>query len=135
MGRVVTLPADLQATLRRLFGAEVASVKVIEQSWFARLHFRAVATTRHRRIYLRGTANEFFGDMELVLHEYFHVLHQWQTRELTVWRYLLETFRRGYWDNRFEIAAREFAEDNLYRFRALLSQERAARANDQQRDV
>ncbi len=31
-----------------------------------------------------------------------------------------QRLRRGYWDNRFEIEAREFAEDNLYRFRALL---------------
>jgi hypothetical protein len=29
--------------------------------------------------------------------------------------------RRGYWDNRFEIEAREFAADNLYRFRAALT--------------
>ena len=33
-----------------------------------------------------------------------------------------EWWRRGYWDNRFEIEAREFAADNLYRFRALLRQ-------------
>jgi hypothetical protein len=42
-----------------------------------------------------------------------------------VWRYLLETFRRGYWDNRFEIAAREFADDEHFRFRALLTRNRA----------
>ena len=28
--------------------------------------------------------------------------------------------RARYWDNRFEIEAREFATDNLYRFRAFL---------------
>jgi hypothetical protein len=96
-------------------------VQVFEFSLFAWLHAGARATTRRRRIYLRGGAEEFFADPELVLHEYFHVLQQWETRELTVWRYLLESFRRGYWDNRFEVAAREFATDNLYRFRAMLS--------------
>jgi hypothetical protein len=35
--------------------------------------------------------------------------------------YLWEWLRRGYVDNRFEIEAREFAEDHQYRFRALLS--------------
>jgi hypothetical protein len=34
---------------------------------------------------------------------------------------VLEWLRRGYWDNRFEVEAREFAQSNLYRFRALLS--------------
>ncbi|MCP5338573.1 MAG: hypothetical protein H7A16_00115 [Sinobacteraceae bacterium] len=35
-----------------------------------------------------------------------------------------EWFRRGYWDNRFEVEAREFTEDHLYRFRAWLAQDR-----------
>ena len=135
MGRRVVPPADLHATLQRLFGAEAARVCVIENSWFARLHWRAAATTRRERIYLSGGAEEFFGDTALVLHEYFHVLRQWHSGELSVSRYLLETFRRGYWDNRFEIAAREFAQDNLYRFRALLAQQRAALANDARRQV
>ena len=62
----------------------------------------------------------------LLLHEYCHVLHQWETRRLSTWRYVLEWFRRGYWDNRFEIEAREFTEDNLHRFRALLSRDRSS---------
>ena len=119
--RVVPLPTALRASLLELFGPGVDDVRVIEHSWYARLHGRIVATTRRRRIYLRGSAAEFFDDPEIVLHEYFHVLRQWEPRQLSIWRYLLEWFRRGYWDNRFEIEAREFAADHLYRFRALLS--------------
>ncbi len=94
---------------------------MIEHSWWVKLHGRAQATTRRRRIYLRGSAADFFTDPVLLLHEYCHVLHQWEPRRLSVSRYLLECFRRGYWDNRFEIEAREFTEDNLHRFRALLA--------------
>jgi hypothetical protein len=125
LGRKVPVPAYVRASLEPLFGRAVDDVQVIERSLFAWLHIRAVATTRRRRIYLRGDAESFFDDPKLVLHEYFHVLKQWEPRELSVWKYLIETFRRGYWDNRFEIAAREFADDENYRFRALLAQHRA----------
>ncbi len=124
MGRKVTAPRHVRATLRHVFGDGVDQVQIIERSWRVRLHGRAQATTRRRRIYLRGSADEFFADPVLMLHEYCHVLHQWETRRLSSWRYLLEWFRRGYWDNRFEVEAREFTEDQLHRFRALLSQQR-----------
>jgi len=122
--RQAVAPRPLRACLVQLFGEKADDVRVIEHSWFAWAHAGARATTRRRCVYLRGSAKEFFADHELLLHEYFHVLKQWETRELSVWRYLVESFRRGYWDNRFEIEAREFAADNLFRFRALLSQQR-----------
>ncbi len=125
MGRKVPLPPHVRATLYRLFGDAVDLVEIVEHSWFTKLHGRAHATTRRRRIYLRGSAADFFDDPVLMLHEYFHVLRQWEPRELSVWRYLLEWFRRGYWDNRFEVEAREFTTDNLHRFRAWLAQDRA----------
>ena len=121
MGRRVLPPANVVAALEPFFGSEVALVKVIEYSWIARAHLPAVATTRRRRIYLRGSAESFFNDPVLMLHEYCHVLKQWEPGELTTMRYVGECMRRGYWENRFEIEAREFAADNLYRFRALLS--------------
>jgi hypothetical protein len=110
----------VQSALEALLGDAVVHVKVIEHSLFARLHPRAIATTRRRRIYLRGPAADFFDDPGFMLHEYCHVVKQWEPGELTSLRYVLEWFRRGYWDNRFEIEAREYASDNLYRFRALL---------------
>jgi len=121
MGRKVALPPNVHAALASFFGDDVALVKVIEHSWFCRLHFRATATTRRRRIYLRGSAESFFNNPTLMLHEYCHVLRQWEPGLLTTARYVGEWMRKGYWDNRFEIEAREFASDNLYRFRALLS--------------
>lgn len=127
-GRQIVAPRDVRACLVRLLGENVSEVRVIERSWFAWAHAGAHATTRRRCIYLRGSAEEFFDDHELLLHEYFHVLRQWETGELSVWRYLVESFRRGYWDNRYEIEAREFAADNLFRFRALLSQQRSGGA-------
>ncbi len=85
-------------------------MRVIEHSWFARLHGPAVATTRRGRIYLRGSAAEFFANPWLMLHEYCHVITQWQPGSLTVARYLGECLRRGYWNNRFEVEARAFAD-------------------------
>jgi hypothetical protein len=128
MGRQVAVPPNVQAALESVFGVGVAHVRVIENSLFARLHIRATATTRRRRIYLRGSAASFFNDPALMLHEYCHVLKQWEPGVLTTARYVGEWLRRGYWDNRFEIEAREFADDHLYRFRALLTRGLAAGA-------
>jgi hypothetical protein len=115
--------------LERLLGARVGHVRVIEHSWFVRLHGRAVAaTTRRRRIYLRGSAAEFFADPWLMLHEYCHVIRQWEPRLLSVTGYLLECLRHGYWNNRFEIEAREFADLNVARLRALLDSGRGGSA-------
>ena len=50
----------------------------------------------------------------------------WATGDLTVPRYLLECFRRGYWDNRYEVEAREYTSTEIFRYRALLAQHRSA---------
>jgi hypothetical protein len=122
LGKAVKPPAGVRECLRAFFGDAVDGVRIIEYSLFARLHGRAIATTRRRSIYLRGSAEDFFTDPVLMLHEYCHVLKQWEPGSLTTMRYLGECMRRGYWDNRFEVEAREFADDNHYRFRALLTQ-------------
>jgi Domain of unknown function (DUF4157) len=107
--REAEVPEVVRAALARILGAPVDHVRVIEHSLWARLHGRAVATTRRNRIYLRGSAQDFFGNSSLLLHEYCHVILQWQPGRLTVRGYLLECLRRGYWNNRFEIEARDFA--------------------------
>jgi hypothetical protein len=117
-------PKDVEQALETLFGEPVGHIRVIQYSIFVRFHGRAIATTRPDRIYLRGSGKEFFADGPLLLHEYFHVLRQWKTRDLTIARYLAESFRRGYWDNRYEIEAREFTDSQIYRYRALLAQHR-----------
>jgi hypothetical protein len=120
IGRSIPVPETVGAALEVLFGEPIDQVRVIEHSLFVRLHGRAVATTRRRRIYLRGSAADFFQNTSLMLHEYCHVLKQWEPRTLTVTRYLLECARRGYWNNRFEIEAREFADTHRNRFHQLL---------------
>lgn len=59
------------------------------------------------------SADEFFADHGLVLHEYFHVLRQWNTGELSRRAYAAEFMRNGSAEgNRFEDAANSFAESN-----------------------
>ena len=119
-GRSVSLPRAVAACLEETFGESVDHVRIIEHSLFARLHVRAVATTRRRCIYLRGSSEEFFENPWLMLHEYCHVLKQWECRALTTPRYLIECIRRGYWNNRFEVEARAFADAHLPRVVATL---------------
>ena len=91
-----------------------------------RFHWRAIATTRPNRIYLRGSGKEFFADGPLVLHEYFHVHPAVGHRRPHHPALSVECFRRGYWDNRYEIEAREFTSTEIFRYRALLAQHRTA---------
>src|ERR1043165_8598314 len=114
-------PPQLRAALQEIFGERIDHVRVIEHSLYARLPFGARATTRRHRILLGDSAAAFWRDPDLVLHEYFHVLRQWQPRRLTVWRYLVGCLRRGYWLNRFEIEAREFAASHAPRLQQLLA--------------
>jgi hypothetical protein len=120
------MPARLRAGLREIFGDAVDEVVIHESSWFARLHPGARATTRRNTIYLRGTAAEFFADHDLLLHEYFHVLRQWNRGRLNQWRYLVESARHGYWANRYEKQARRFVARRLVAFRRLVDDSRHA---------
>jgi hypothetical protein len=117
-------PEPLRTALQEISGEPVDHVRVIEHSFYARLHFGARATTRRNRILLRDSAATFWSDPDLVLHEYFHVLRQWQPRRLTIWRYVVESLRRGYWLNRFEIEARQFAWTHKGRLQRLLDRPR-----------
>jgi hypothetical protein len=120
-GRRAAVPADVLAALEPIFGDAVREVRIIERSLFTWLHGRAIATTRRRRILLRGSAADFYLNPQLMLHEYCHVLLQWESGELTTLRYVREWLRRGYWNNRFEVQAREFAQTHLQRFHSLLA--------------
>lgn len=124
LGRSSTPPLPIAVALESIFGSSVNHVRVIEYSQYARLHLGARATTRRNRILLRDSAEGFWSDPELVLHEYFHVLRQWQPRRLTIWKYLLESARHGYWRNSYEIEAREFTAANASKFRHLIQQQR-----------
>jgi|SRR5215469_740767 len=118
--REAAVPTEVGAALEELLGSAVHRVRVFEYSWFAWLH-GATATTRRGRIYLRGSAADFWSNPTLLLHEYWHVIGQWERRTLTVPRYLGECLRRGYWNNRFEVEARAFAAAHGGRLRARLA--------------
>lgn len=120
-GRRAEPPAIVSAALAVIFDEPVNHVRVVERSLYCALHIGARATTRRNRILLRHSAAEFWSDPELLLHEYFHVLRQWQPGRLTVGRYLIESLRCGYWRNCFEIEAREFTAAHCVRFKQLLN--------------
>ena len=122
LGRRAHPPAEVAQAVTTIFGQSIVHVRVIEHSLYARLHLGARATTRRNRILLRDSAKQFWADPELVLHEYFHVIEQWQPRRLTLWRYLVEWWRKGYWENCFEIEARRFAALHCERLRLLIAQ-------------
>jgi hypothetical protein len=119
-GRRYVLPAPVTAALQQVFAEPVGGVIVIEHSRYARLHRGMCATTRPNRILLAMSGAAFVADHELLLHEYFHVLRQWRTARLTRWRYVVESVRRGYWNNRYELEAREFTAGATEQYRRYL---------------
>jgi hypothetical protein len=115
------LPAGDRAALETLFGEPVDDVEIVEHSSYARLHFGARATTRRNRILLPGSAREFAADRTLLLHEYFHVLRQWNRGRMSLRSYLAEWLRHGYRHNRYERQARRFVALRLAAFERLLA--------------
>lgn len=116
-GERYVLPTAVSAALEQIFEESVSGVRVVEYSRYARAHLGTSATTRPNRILLAASGAEFIANPEMVLHEYFHVLRQWKTGHLNRRRYLWESMRVGYWENRFEREAREFSANALERFR------------------
>jgi len=126
----VRLSDDWAMTLGALFGDDaVRRVEVHERVWWLKPMPWVAAITGPSRIWLRGGAEDFFADPEFVLHEYCHVLNQWDTRRLSIFRYVREWLRVGYWRNAFEVEARTFAAREVGRCRVLLAEARA-RASD-----
>ena len=119
-GSRYTLPRSVAAALEQLFEEPVDGVIVIEHSRYAKLHRGMSATTRPNRILLAISGAEFVASPELLLHEYYHVLCQWRTGYLTRWRYVVESVRCGYWQNRYEQEAREFATAAVEKYRGYL---------------
>jgi hypothetical protein len=129
------VPAAYRTVLEQVFGEPVDDVEIVEHSWYARMHCGARATTRRNRVLLPGSIREFLADPALVLHEYYHVLRQWNRGRLTTWRYVMEWLRRGYWDNRYERHARRFTRTRLERFVRLQSPPNGAVPDEIRRNV
>lgn len=120
IGRRYQLPHPVAAALEQVFEESVRHVTIIEGSCYAKLHRGMAATTRPNRILLSISGAEFASNPELLLHEYYHVLCQWRTGYLNRCRYMLESVRYGYRQNRYEQEAREFASANLDQYREIL---------------
>ena len=79
-----------------------------------------VAMVLGQTVHLSGaTREEFLADPEWVAHEQVHLR---QVRDLGLlrflWQYLLESARVGYYQNRFEVEAREGATAHIKALRA-----------------
>ena len=120
LGREFPMPVSVLAALERVFDVTVHGVKVVEHSLYARAHWGMAATTRRGLVLLTGSGQDFLRCHELILHEYFHVIRQWNTGRMTRCGYVAECIRRGYHHNRFESEARAFAADSLEEFRRFL---------------
>jgi hypothetical protein len=70
------------------------------------------ATTRRNKIIVYGPCDQFFGDNQTVLEEYFHVLEQWNTGRMNRKSYLWNDLH-GHDKNKFEIEADNFAKKTL----------------------
>ncbi len=80
-------------------------------AYFAKkvLQVKTVAIVLHKTIYLSGLSKEsFLADRQWLKHELCHIK---QFQQYGYFRFLIlyitETFRKGYYNNRFEIEARE----------------------------
>ncbi len=92
----------------------MASVRIREKSWAARmaawkLNGTAAALVFGNTIYLHNiTKEDFLEDARWVKHELKHIQQYQQLGKLRfVSLYFIEWLRKGYYNNRFEVEARE----------------------------
>ena len=111
VGRRIQLPATLLGRYPELGRVDWrrGGVPVIVAGWF--LRGSAAAITLWRTVFLSPTA---LLEAELLLHEFRHV-QQLETDVTFPLRYLWESARRGYFANRYEVDAREYAAQRLRR--------------------
>lgn len=88
-------------------------VRIKENAWVARiaasrLKTKQVAIVFGKTIYLYQTSrNEFLGDRNWVCHELQHIKQYEENGFLGfIVKYLIESIRKGYYNNRFEVEAR-----------------------------
>jgi hypothetical protein len=93
-------------------------VRIKENSWLARMAARRLGTMRvamviGRTVHLYNTtAGAFMAGTGWVCHELKHVAQYEQYGLIGfLWRYLWETARKGYYNNRFEVEARAAEKD------------------------
>lgn len=90
-------------------------VEVHDHSALPDLFTGGLTFTLPGHIFVPGKCGEFWVDPELVLHEYYHVVDQWDTERMRLDGYLAEGARQGlggrdpHGNNRFEDEAEFFA--------------------------
>ncbi len=108
----------MKQCLEKFLYFNIDNIKVTGNSTFASLHgSETIATTRKNAIYLNISCDEFWKDEELVLHEYYHVMFQWNNGDMTLSDYVGESLKNGYWKNKYEVEARGFASAVLNDFK------------------
>jgi Domain of unknown function (DUF4157) len=110
IGRRCVLPAALVARFPELASVHWrrGGIPVHVAGWFLRQR-SAAAVTLWRAVFLDPQVGL---DAELLLHELRHV-RQFEANPAFPVLYLWESLRRGYFDNRFEADAREYAARRL----------------------
>jgi hypothetical protein len=110
IGRPIALPPALLARYPELHGVRWrrGGLPVNVAGWFLGQR-SAAAITLWRTVFLATTVSM---DAELLLHEFRHV-QQFESSVSFPLRYLLESARRGYFANRFEVDARDYAAQRL----------------------
>lgn len=109
--------------LEQIFGESVAGVNIRNKT----VVNNDFVTTRRNSIRLPPTLSfdEFFANRSLVLHEYYHVLRQWNTGQISRRAYAAEFMRNGSEDgNRFEDAANAFAKNHAQALKDCLQQKK-----------
>jgi hypothetical protein len=111
IGRRIALSAEVLARYPELEGVKWrrGGLPVNIAGWFLGQR-SAAAITLWRTVFLSPSA---YVDMELLLHEFRHV-QQFEASVSFPIRYLWESARRGYFDNRFEVDARQYAAQRLH---------------------
>jgi hypothetical protein len=110
IGRRVALPLELLARYPELEAVEwrTGGLPVNVAGWFLG-RGSAAAITLWRTVFLSPSARV---DAELLLHEFRHV-QQFEASVTFPVRYLWESARRGYFANRYEVDAREYAAQRM----------------------
>ena len=117
-------PGKYKKCLEELFKESVDSVNIKRGDlWLNLTHGGAYATTRKNLILLNDNIEKFWNYNHTVLEEYYHVLRQWNTEDLTRWRYVKELLKNGYNGNKYEIEAKGFASNNLSAYEKCLDEE------------
>jgi uncharacterized protein RhaS with RHS repeats len=112
------LTPAMKNCLEKIFKTDVNKVKIIEKINPASSY---EATTRKNTIIIYEPCSEFLNDADTVLHEYYHVLEQWDTKRLFWLRYGWQYLLHGYNNNKYEKDARRFAKKHRNEYEKCLA--------------